>query len=54
MGLTASHVWDASSVAALDAVTTTYAARGVTVDIKGLNTTSLAMHTRLSGQLSSQ
>ena len=38
--LTASHVWDASTVAALDAVTTKYAARGVTVDIRGLNTAS--------------
>ncbi|WP_323793162.1 SulP family inorganic anion transporter [Nocardioides sp.] len=52
--LTQSHVWDASTVAALDAVTTKYAARGVTVDIQGLNTASLAMHTRLSGQLSSE
>ncbi len=50
--LSASHVWDASTVAALDAVSTKYAARGVTVDIQGLNTASLAMHDRLSGQLS--
>ncbi len=50
--LTHSHVWDASTVAALDAVTTKYAARGVVVDIQGLNTASLAMHDRLSGQLS--
>ena len=52
--LTNSHVWDASTVAALDAVTTKYSHRGVTVDIRGLNTASLAMHTRLSGQLSSE
>ncbi len=52
--LTNSHVWDASTVAALDAVTTKYSHRGVTVDIRGLNTASLAMHTRLTGQLSSE
>ena len=51
--LTDSHVWDASTVAALDAVSTKYAARGVVVDIQGLNTASAAMHGRLSGQLSS-
>ncbi|CAN5375504.1 SulP family inorganic anion transporter [soil metagenome] len=50
--LTNSHVWDASTVAALDAVSTKYAARGVTVDIQGLNTASAAIHDRLSGQLS--
>ena len=52
--LSGSHVWDASTVAALDAVTTKYSHRGVTVDIRGLNTASLAMHTRLTGQLSSE
>ena len=52
--LTNSHLWDASTIAALDAVTTKYAARGVVVDIQGLNTASLAMHDRLSGQLSSE
>ena len=32
-----SHIWDASTVAALDAITTKYAARGKTVTIVGLN-----------------
>ncbi|MEI5672824.1 MULTISPECIES: SulP family inorganic anion transporter [unclassified Nocardioides] len=50
--LTASHVWDASTVAALDAVETKYAARGVTLEIVGLNAPSAAMHGRLSGTLS--
>ncbi len=50
--LSESHVWDASTVAALDAVTTKYAARGRTVEIHGLNEASRHMHGRLSGHLS--
>jgi SulP family sulfate permease len=50
--LSGSHVWDASSVAALDAVTTKYARRGKTVRILGLNEASAHMHGRLSGRLS--
>lgn len=49
--LTEAHVWDASSVAALDAVTTRYAARGKTVEIIGLNKDSAAMHGNLTGEL---
>lgn len=49
--LSSSHVWDASTVAALDAVTTKYAARGKTVLIEGLNEASAAMHDRLAGRL---
>ncbi|SDZ42825.1 sulfate permease, SulP family [Micromonospora pattaloongensis] len=45
------HVWDASSVAALDAVTTKYATRGKTVEIVGLNEPSAQMHGALAGQL---
>lgn len=48
-----SHVWDASSVAALHAVTHKYARRGKTVRILGLNVASDHMHGRLTGQLSS-
>jgi SulP family sulfate permease len=51
--MTSSHVWDASSVAALDAVTHKYCRYGKTVRILGLNEASDAMHDRLSGQLSS-
>jgi sulfate permease, SulP family len=50
--LGAAHVWDASSVAALDAITTKYAARGKTVEIIGLNPPSATMHGTLSGELS--
>ncbi|MEU4313815.1 SulP family inorganic anion transporter [Nocardia sp. NPDC024068] len=45
------HIWDASTVAALDAVTTKYAARGKTVEITGLNSASVARHRQLSGHL---
>ncbi|SEB64991.1 sulfate permease, SulP family [Nocardioides exalbidus] len=51
--LSASHVWDASSVAALDAITTKYARRGATVEIVGLNASSAERHQRLSGSLQS-
>jgi SulP family sulfate permease len=50
--LTASHVWDASTVAALDAIGTKYAARGKTVEIVGLNAASAERHELLSGRLS--
>ncbi|MCW2615307.1 MAG: sulfate transporter [Frankiales bacterium] len=49
--MAAAHVWDASSVAALDAVTTRYERRGKTVRIVGMNAHSAAMHGRLAGQL---
>jgi SulP family sulfate permease len=51
--LTGAHIWDASSVAALDAVTTKYESRGKTVEIIGLNTHSAKMHDNLSGELTS-
>ncbi|WP_432089464.1 SulP family inorganic anion transporter [Streptomyces sp. bgisy095] len=49
--LSAAHIWDASSVAALDAVETKYARRGKTVEITGLNTASADLHGKLSGEL---
>ncbi|MFF5797054.1 hypothetical protein ACFY91_09955 [Streptomyces albogriseolus] len=45
------HIWDASSVAALDAIGTKYAQRGKTVEIVGLNEPSARIHTTLSGEL---
>ncbi|MGP3965494.1 SulP family inorganic anion transporter [Nonomuraea sp. 3N208] len=50
--LSDAHIWDASSVAALDAVQAKYAARGKTVQIIGLNEPSAKMHATLSGELS--
>ncbi|WP_211263883.1 hypothetical protein [Streptosporangium amethystogenes] len=49
--LAGAHIWDASSVAAPDAVTTKYEARGKTVEIIGLNPHSARMHDTLSGEL---
>ncbi|MFJ6384103.1 SulP family inorganic anion transporter [Kitasatospora sp. NPDC092039] len=49
--LTGAHIWDTSSVAALDAVTTRYEQRGKTVEITGLNHPSADLHGRLSGEL---
>ena len=49
--LSASHVWDASTVAALDSITTKYQRKGKTVEIVGLNRASSSIHDRLTGQL---
>jgi SulP family sulfate permease len=49
--MSAAHVWDASSVAALDAITTKYASRGKRVDIVGLNSASAEFHENLAGKL---
>ncbi len=49
--LSRSHVWDASTVAALDAVRTKYAHLGTTVELEGLNATAASFHDRLSGGL---
>ncbi|HCJ48243.1 MAG TPA: sodium-independent anion transporter [Microbacterium sp.] len=47
--LSHSHVWDASSVAALDAIESRYAARGIEVTVTGMNAASRGFHGRLSG-----
>lgn len=46
-----SHVWDASSVAALDAIVTKYERHGAEVEIVGMNDTAAGLHGRLSGEL---
>jgi SulP family sulfate permease len=46
-----SHVWDASTVAALDAIVSKYDRIGTAVTIVGLNDTASAFHGRLSGRL---
>lgn len=50
INMSRAHVWDASAVAALDAIQTHYARHHVDVEITGLNTRSHALHTTLSGQ----
>lgn len=47
--LSGSHVWDASTVAALDAVQTKYAHLGKSVEITGMNAHTARLHERLSG-----
>ncbi len=49
--LSDAHIWDASTVAALDAITTKYERHGKTVEIVGLNKPSAHMHGKLSGEL---
>ncbi|WP_327634293.1 SulP family inorganic anion transporter [Kribbella sp. NBC_00482] len=49
--LTDSHIWDASTVATLDAITSKYARYGKTVRIVGLNPSSAQRHERLAGKL---
>ncbi|MFE7809440.1 SulP family inorganic anion transporter [Streptomyces sp. NPDC057430] len=49
--LTDAHIWDASSVAALDAIENKYAQRGKKVTIVGLNKPSADMHDKLAGRL---
>ena len=50
--LTHSQIWDASSVAALDAVETRYRRHGSAITFIGLDPRSSAFHGRLTGQLS--
>ncbi|MGO2933704.1 SulP family inorganic anion transporter [Microbacterium sp.] len=47
--LSRSHIWDASTVAALDTIETKYAQHGKTVELRGLNDASGVLHGRLSG-----
>lgn len=51
--LTDSHIWDASTVAALDQVVAKYTHRGKPVELVGMNRASQGMHDNLSGRLSS-
>ena len=48
--LSKSHVCDASTVAALDAIETKYTKHGTTVELVGLNEASGTFHGRLTGQ----
>jgi SulP family sulfate permease len=47
----ARHIWDASAVAALDAISERYRAQGTEVEITGLNQRSDHLHSTLSGRL---
>ena len=49
--LHASHLWDASTIAVLDAVTEKYRRHGREVELIGLNSASVTMRERLAGKL---
>jgi SulP family sulfate permease len=49
--MTRSHVWDASTVAALDAIETKYTHLGKTVVFEGMNDATIRFHGRLTGNL---
>ena len=49
--LHASHLWDASTIAVLDAVTEKYRRHGREVELIGLNSASIHMRERLAGKL---
>lgn len=51
--LTGSHIWDASTVAALDTIQTKYESLGKTVYFKGMNDFSQLLHDKLAGKLGS-
>jgi SulP family sulfate permease len=51
--LSGSHIWDASTVAALDTIQTKYESLGKTVYIKGMNDFSQILHSKLAGKLGS-
>lgn len=46
-----SHIWDASTVVALDAIETKYGKYGKNVVLEGMNEATTALHTRLTGEL---
>ncbi|TDD22189.1 SulP family inorganic anion transporter [Kribbella turkmenica] len=49
--LSGSHIWDASTVVTLDAISTKYERYGTTVEIVGLNPASAERRARISGTL---
>lgn len=49
--LSEARIWDASTVAALDAITTKYEARGTNLTITGMDEVSEQRHAELAGQL---
>ena len=51
--LSRTHVWDASTVAALDAIVTKYEQRGTSVELEGMSEAAAKFHGRLSGGLGS-
>ena len=52
--LSQSHIWDASTVAELDAITRKYAQHGIRVELLGMNPHTRTLHGRLTGQLGAE
>ena len=52
--MSASHIWDASTVAAIDAIVTKYETYGKEVELVGMNEATTALHGRLSGGMGSE
>lgn len=52
--LSESHIWDASTVAALDAIESRYAQHGKSVEFVGMNPATTEFHARLSGELGAE
>ena len=52
--MSASHIWDASTVAALDAIVTKYETYGKQVSLVGMNEATTALHGKLSGGMGSE
>lgn len=52
--MTQSHIWDASTVAALDAIVNKYEQRDKSVELVGMNQATDAFHTRLTGGLGAE
>ncbi|WP_413228303.1 SulP family inorganic anion transporter [Arthrobacter sp. AET 35A] len=49
--MSGSHLWDASTIASLDAITEKYHRHGTQVEVTGLNDASVLMRDRLGGKL---
>lgn len=49
--LSSSHIWDDTTIAALDSIQTKYEALGKIVTIQGMNRASAKLHTKLAGNL---
>ena len=49
--MTKSRIWDASTVAALDAIVTKYERHGKAVELIGMNAFTTEFHSRLTGEL---
>lgn len=52
--LSNSHIWDDTTIAALDSIQTKYESLGKTVYIKGMNEVSKRLHSKLAGNLGSE